>query len=282
MRSAARIALLVGRRMRTGTSAADSRWATDCRQVNATVISSRRQSRSWNAASVAALAASSRTCTSSAGTPSSANASSTSARLSTSTLTRLRSWPSSRLRPQQGGVQGAAGQRHVGGRARGASRPAGRTRSGTWLANRQASIPGPEPEHLVGGFLLAAVGGGHQPPGRRGADPLAGGHRAGRRGGPAPPGMPGLRAAGQHDPLDQVVRSDDADGQLGRRAGAGRSWLLAAARRWPVASQTTVPGSGHASGDPRSLMCRRPRDTACAVKSLSDPYAATIARSYIS
>ena len=97
VRSAERIALLVGRRMRTGTSAADSRCATDCRQVNATLISSRRHSRSWNAASVAALAASSRTCTLSVGTPSSPNASSTSIRLSTSTLTRLRSWPSSRL-----------------------------------------------------------------------------------------------------------------------------------------------------------------------------------------
>ncbi len=95
VRRAARMALLVGRRIRTGTSAADSRWATDWRQVKATVISSRRQSRSWNAASVAAFATSSRTCTPVAGTPSSANASSTSARLSTSTLTRLRSWPSS-------------------------------------------------------------------------------------------------------------------------------------------------------------------------------------------
>ena len=97
MRRAARIALLVGRRIRTGTSAAVSRWATDWRQVNATVISSRRQSRSWNAASVAAFAASSRTCTPVAGTPSSPKASSTSARLSTSTLTRVRSWPSSRV-----------------------------------------------------------------------------------------------------------------------------------------------------------------------------------------
>jgi hypothetical protein len=95
VRSADRMALLVGRRIRAGTSAAESRWATDWRQVNATVISSRRQSRSWNAASVAAFAASSRTCTPAEGTPSSAKASSTSLRLSTSTLTRLRSWPSS-------------------------------------------------------------------------------------------------------------------------------------------------------------------------------------------
>ena len=87
------IALRVGRTTRAGTPWAVSRWATDSRQVTATAVSPRRQRRSWNAASVAALAGSSRTCRLLAERPISANASATSARVSTSTLSLDRSAP---------------------------------------------------------------------------------------------------------------------------------------------------------------------------------------------
>ncbi len=97
MRSAERISLPVGRSVNTGTPAADSFWATDCMHVNATDVSLRRQSRSWNKDMTAGLPGSSRTCTASAGRPSSAKASSTSARLRMSTLARAGSLPVSRL-----------------------------------------------------------------------------------------------------------------------------------------------------------------------------------------
>ena len=92
VRRAEAIALRVGRTTRTGMSRAVSRWATDSRQVTAAAVWWRRHRRSWNAASAAAPPGSSRTCTLLTARPMSANASSTSARLSTSTLSRDRSW----------------------------------------------------------------------------------------------------------------------------------------------------------------------------------------------
>jgi len=91
VRSADRIALPVGRRANTGIRAADSFWATGCRQVNATEVSPWRQSRSWKDARAVGPADSSRTCTPREGMPSSPNASSTSARLSMSMLDLARS-----------------------------------------------------------------------------------------------------------------------------------------------------------------------------------------------
>ena len=94
MRSADRTALPVGRSGKTGIWAAASRRATDWRQVNATVVCSCWNSRSWNEAIVAAPETSSRTCTPEESMPSSANASSASAWLSTSMLDRPMSRPS--------------------------------------------------------------------------------------------------------------------------------------------------------------------------------------------
>ena len=219
MRSAARIALLVGRRMCTGTSAAASRWATDCRQVKATVISSRRHSRSWKAASVAALAASSRTCTRSAGRPLGERV------LDVTAAQHVHADPAEILAPvpagpEHGGIQGAAGQRHVGGgHPEGPGPP--RVLVGN-LAGEQAGVdPGPEAQHLVGGLLLAAVRGRDEPPGRCGRRPVGGGHD------PAPACPAPLLSMPGWVP-DSMIRSTRSCGPTTPMVSSPAGW------RWPV------------------------------------------------
>jgi len=73
-----------------------------------------------------------------------------------------------RARPQQGREQGAAGQRHAGGGDAQDTCPA-RVLEGHRAGEEKDVDRRTEPEHLVRGFLLAPVGGGHQPPGRPGA-----------------------------------------------------------------------------------------------------------------
>ena len=78
---------------------------------------------------------------------------------------------------------------------------------GTRLANRQTSIAGAQPGDLIGGLLLVPVGGRDQPPGRDRLSARAAGPRRA-------PDFPAAARAGQHDPLHQVVRADDADREL--------------------------------------------------------------------
>jgi hypothetical protein len=69
--------------------------------------------------------------------------------------------------PEQRGVQRAAAQRDVGGRAGQHARLAGVAVGD--LAGEQAHVDGrAEPGDPVGGFLLVPVGGGDEPPGRDG------------------------------------------------------------------------------------------------------------------
>jgi hypothetical protein len=84
-------------------------------------------------------------------------------------------------------------------------------------AGEQAHVhAGPEPYDLVGRLLLVAVRGGDQPAGDR--------RRA---------------VAHEHDPLDKVMRSDDADSQVGsHRPGA---W----AAHWPLPTPGECAASAH-------------------------------------
>ena len=173
VRSAARMALLVGPDVRTGhVRPRTAAGATDCRQVNATVISSRRQSRSWNAASVAALAASSADVHAVGG-----HAQFGERVLHVRAAEHVHADPARGRGPGPGWPAAAprtarcrpAARRW---RARAACPPRRAYSYGTWLANRQTSMPGAEPEHLVRGLLLAAVGGGDQPPGSGADEPV--------------------------------------------------------------------------------------------------------------
>jgi hypothetical protein len=113
------------------------------------------------------------------------------------------------------------------------------------LAGEQAGIDArAEPEHLVRGLLLAAVGGRDQPPGRHCRRSVGRLRRAGARLARAAGQHPGLRGAGQHDAFDQVVRADDADRKLAR-------WLALTGHRrspWRETAVTNVlPAAAYCS-----------------------------------
>ena len=114
--------------------------------------------------------------------------------------------------PQQRGVECAAAKRNEGGRA--AEHPG---RAGVLVrhpAGEQAHVDrGAQPDHLVGSLLLVPVGGRDQPPGRPGLH----GERARCATGP-----PAARRAGEHDPLHQLMRPDDADRELALGAARRR------------------------------------------------------------
>ena len=121
--------------------------------------------------------------------------------------------------PQQGGIQGAAGQRHIrGGLAQHACLPGVEIRD---PASEQPYVDaGAKPQYLVAGLLLGAVGNGHEPPGHggRGGVPARGLAVAAR-----PRCCPGRvrrrrgdGRAGQHDLLDEIVGADDADREFQR------------------------------------------------------------------
>ena len=182
------MALLVGRMIRAGTSAAESRWATDWRQVNAIVISSRRQSRHGTRP---AWPHSRRPPGRHAGR---GHAQFRERVLDVGAAQYVYADPAEALADLSGGaeqrcVQRTSGQRHIAG--------LDAERAGLLgvfvrhLTGEQAGIDArPEPQYLVGGFLLAAVRGGTSLRAGAAEAPLADAPGGLAAGWAAPPGSP--------------------------------------------------------------------------------------------